>query len=265
MNFDKLFEKYVKERINEREDGEEPEEFLARLYNRFENDFCPQLDTSPKLYVKALSNTDLLRQFKLEATSDCVSALTVDELASRRLASELHLMMLSEDNPVLRLTAVEILANTGGRHDLELYLDILESKELDSELREKLIEILKQNAAAVQEQLYRRAAGANLEYKTILGEIALAAPRDERTLRLLLELFNEGDNIPLYASYLGTYGDERAAAALYRALDTACYADFIELTNAIERLGGTVDGEMKDFSEDPTYLLIKGEENKPIV
>jgi len=31
----------------------------------------------------------------------------------------------------------------------------------------------------------------------------------------------------------------------------------MEISNAIERLGGTVDYDMKDFTSDPTYQKIK--------
>ena len=43
---------------------------------------------------------------------------------------------------------------------------------------------------------------------------------------------------------------------LYRALDNCNYAEYIEIKNAIERLGGIVD-DARDFSDDPTYILIK--------
>ena len=95
------------------------------------------------------------------------------------------------------------------------------------------------------------------EAKTIFAEILICAQRDERTYELLNELFAYGDNIPLYCSYIGSYGDERLAGILYRALDKADYADFCEISNAIERLGGTVDYDMKDFTSDPTYQKIK--------
>ena len=45
---------------------------------------------------------------------------------------------------------------------------------------------------------------------------------------------------------------------LYRALDTASYADYIEIRNAIESLGGVVDDQLRDFTDDEEYKAIKG-------
>ena len=100
------------------------------------------------------------------------------------------------------------------------------------------------------------AENAESDVKTIVAEILLSSEMDERTFALLCVLFSSGENIPLYSHYLGMYGDERAAEMLYRALDNCNYAEYIEIKNAIERLGGIVD-DARDFSDDPTYSLIK--------
>lgn len=98
--------------------------------------------------------------------------------------------------------------------------------------------------------------GADLTRKTLIAEILVNAPKDERTYKLLTELFLNGGNVPLYAGYLGKYGDERAAAMLYRALDDCNYLEYLEIKNAIERMGGIVDDD-RDFSDDEYYKAIK--------
>ena len=70
-------------------------------------------------------------------------------------------------------------------------------------------------------------------------------------------MFKNGNNVPLYAGFIGKYGDERAMTYLYPALDNCNYVDFTEIRNAIEQLGGTVDDEYRDFSSDPYYKALK--------
>ena len=91
----------------------------------------------------------------------------------------------------------------------------------------------------------------------LIAEILVGAEKDERTYALLEDLFKNGNNVSLYAGFIGKYGDERAMEYLYKALDDCNYADFIEIRSAIEDLGGTVDDEFRDFSSDPYYKALK--------
>ena len=90
----------------------------------------------------------------------------------------------------------------------------------------------------------------------MIAEVLVNAKRDDRTLRLLEELFAQGDNVPFYAGLMGKYGDERASAMLYRALDTCNYMEYVEIKNAIERMGGVVE-DSRDFTDDPYYRAMK--------
>lgn len=119
------------------------------------------------------------------------------------------------------------------------------------------VEILSECADKVKDKLIAGINGADFDTKTLIAEVLIRASKDEKTFALLKELFESGKNTALFAGYLGKYGDERAAAMLYKALDKCNYLEFTEIRNAIEVLGGVVDDEYRDFTDDEYYKAIK--------
>ena len=111
-------------------------------------------------------------------------------------------------------------------------------------------------AAEAAPLLWEAAEHADERQRAYFAEILLCAPKDERTYKLLADLFESCRDIPLYAGYLGKYGDERAAEVLYKKLETCNYPDYIEVRNAIERLGGYVP-DTRDFTDDEDFLQLK--------
>ncbi|MDE5789302.1 MAG: hypothetical protein K2H78_02675, partial [Clostridia bacterium] len=67
-----------------------------------------------------------------------------------------------------------------------------------------------------------------------------------------------GDDVPMHASYLAAYGDERALEYLLDKIDEEgiTFIEYQELKYAIESLGGSYEKE-RDFSNDPYYQAIK--------
>ena len=174
------------------------------------------------------------------------------ENIEKREPRELLEKLLFDDDGNVVYCAAELLQNIGNP-PLELFVELLDTE--DDELFELLVSALKEDPDCVREALLNKAEVSG-KTKTAVAEILACGGKDERVFTLLTELFASGDNVPLYAGYLARYGDERAAAQLYRALDTAGYADYIEIRNAIESLGGVVD-EYRDFSSDPEYIALK--------
>ena len=83
--------------------------------------------------------------------------------------------------------------------------------------------------------------------------------RDERIFDILIGEFRRDDeNVPMHASYLAAYGDERALPYLLDKIDGegVTFIEFQELKYAIEALGGEYTKE-RDFSNDPYYEIIK--------
>ena len=92
----------------------------------------------------------------------------------------------------------------------------------------------------------------------ISADEGLVKPQPE-IYRLLMERFERcDDRRALFASYLAKYGDDRALPALRRAAEDpqVNYLDFVEISSAIEALGGERPAE-REFAGDPYYESLK--------
>lgn len=246
-DFDKLFSAFVLKK------GHVHEDELGEIYEEWLGTFCKELGKSPREVLDGMNNMQLVKELREECENGSPS-LTVMENIEKRAPISLLLPLLYEDNETLVYCAAELLYNLD-KAPLDIFAELLPTVK-DEELFELMVSALKENPDSVKERLYEIASGDDMRLKTVVGEILAEGGRDERTFKLLSELFASGDNIPLYAGYLARYGDEMAVSMLYRALETASYADYIEIRNAIESLGGIVSEE-RDFSADPEYNILK--------
>lgn len=246
-DFDKLFSDYILSK------GHIHEDELDEVYNEWYNKKIAALKASPAQLVAAMSDGELINELKEECLVGSPS-LTVMENVEKRAPVELIVSLLYEDNATLVYCAAEILKNLG-KAPLDIFAEMLPTA-FDSDLFELIIAALKENPDCVRDKLLDLAKSSDVNIKTVIAEILSCGSKDDRVFDLLTELFAQGDNLALYASYFARYGDDRAAAMLYRALGSASYVDYMEIRNAIEVLGGIVD-EDKDFSFDPEYIHIK--------
>jgi len=95
--------------------------------------------------------------------------------------------------------------------------------------------------------------------RDIFADILSNYPGDDRIFNLLMERFTGSDDrVALFASYLAKFGDDRALPALEKAArdERINYLDFVELSSAIEALGGERPAE-REFSGDPYYESLK--------
>lgn len=245
--FNKLFSDYVLKI------GHVHEDELGEVYERWYNEYCDSLADSPRGIISSMSDGELAQ----ELTEECyvgAPSLTVMEALQNRDNERVLVPLLYEDNSTLAYCAAELLRNIG-KVPAEAFAQLLTRTD-DAELFELIVDSLKENPDGVRETLLELFEDASEHVKMAIAEILSCGGKDERVYQLLVELFASGDNLALYASYLARYGDERCAPMLYRALSSASYADYIEIRNAIESLGGIVDEE-RDFSSDPEFIYIK--------
>ncbi|MBE5731194.1 MAG: hypothetical protein E7350_04525 [Clostridiales bacterium] len=249
--FNKLFSDYVLAI------GHVHEEELGEVYERWYNEYCDSLMDSPRGIISSMSDGELAQELSEECYVDAPS-LTVMEALQNRENERVLVPLLYEGNSTLAYCAAELLRNIN-KIPAEAFAQLLTQTD-DSELFELLVESLKENPDGARDVLLELFEDAHDHVKMAIAEILSCGGRDERVYNLLVGLFASGDNLALYASYLARYGDERCAPMLYRALSSAPYAEYIEIRNAIESLGGIVDEE-RDFSSDPDYIYIKENPN----
>ena len=267
IDFDRMFEDYAmewfKEHGGEYESDEEMEEAMPDVYEQWASSPSRKLGgIAPRAFFDSIEDPDRLVAILVgTAGADCnPCSLLLDKIAETPECEPLLAALAEKPSSSVKLCLIcmSLLEEAGGANvPVGRCLQWIKDETADEELRECAVEALKKRAGAVKEELFAALKDASIGLKTVIAEILVAADKDERTFKLLTELFASGENIPLYAQYLGMYGDERAAGVLYRALDTCDYADYIEVKNAIERLGGVVDDSARDFSDDETYHLLK--------
>ena len=87
--------------------------------------------------------------------------------------------------------------------------------------------------------------------------------KEDKIYAALLAAFQSGENVPMHASYLAAYNDERALPHLLARIEdrTIGFVEFQELKYAIEALGGEYD-EPRDFTDDKDYLAVEAAASK---
>ncbi len=265
IDFDKLFENYADKyyRMHESEYGS-PDEFavdLDKIYHVWA--------TSPQEVIGGISPSEFFNRIPNEELIDilkgsCVGDNNPNSLLFDRIATEpsllddlIELARTSSDEKLL-LVVLSLIKELGGA-DPGFYIEMID-RDIDAAPKDECIEALCDNAEAVKEELLERAQktddiGAMERYAEPL---TFCEPGDDRILSLLRSLLSNDPNIAYVAALMGRYGDARACDDLYPLLDTCDYAEFLEIRNAIEFLGGSVDEHYRDFSQDPLYQAIKG-------
>lgn len=263
IDFDEKFHKYYEKWLNENKGkftADELEDKVPEVYGQWLHAFDEQLGASVCDYLSGKSDGELIDMFidSFEGDGDPSGAL-LDEIEGREACSEMLVSILEGNySDEIKMHAANMLLEAG---KAELATGIFTEWVLDPsaapELRDVAVEVLAEYADKVKNELIVGIDGADFDTKTLIAEVLIRAQKDEKTFALLTELFESGKNTALFAGYLGKYGDERAAATLYKALDKCNYLEFTEIRNAIEVLGGVVDDEYRDFTDDEYYKAIK--------
>ncbi len=266
IDFDKLFENYADRYYNEHEsEYASPDDFandLEDIYHKWATSPQEVLGgISPSEFFNRLPNEELVAILKGACAGERnPSSLLFDRIATEPvLLPELVELALSSTDEKLLTVTLSLISELGGAAD-SFYLDML-ARDIDTCVKEQCVEILCDRADDVKDEVLTRAensddVGTMELYVEIL---TYCESGDDRILALLRTLLKSDPNKAYVAALMGRYGDARAASDLYPLLDGCDYAEFTELRNAIERLGGTVDEKYRDFSDDPLYKIIKGE------
>ena len=257
IDFDELFDRklaqYMEEHAGEYSE-KQWEDLIPRLYRNFGDTLIKSVGTTPKGYYAEMTDEELVEALNAHHKEGVsVSDFLCRELESRGCPDALLALMQEAEGELLTLT---INLAGSSKKALPVYLDILLKTE-DEELKDTVTEYLKGNADAVKERvltLYRE--GVEREY--MLEILSRCKQKDDEVFEILLNEFRTApDDIPMHASYLASYGDERALPVLldYIDRDETNYLEYQELKYAIEALGGEYN-KVRDFSADPYFQEI---------
>lgn len=164
------------------------------------------------------------------------------------------------ENTELTVMAANILTEMQSEAAFPAYIDWIFDKNKNAELIALAVEKLTAGAETAGPMLLERleTAPADIESLKNIADILVHYNKDGRIFDILAKLLNEGGDLPLYAAYLGKYGDKRALPLLmeYGGKQSVNYLEYIELRNAVEVLGGELKNE-KDFRNDKYYKALK--------
>lgn len=258
IDFDGLFDEKLTEYMEENKNKyteKQWEDVIPRLYKKFGDTRIAKLGCTPKEYYARMTGEELVATLSQHLTEDIpVPEFLCAEIESRGDTAIL-LPLLNGDNVQTALYAVNMLGDNPAAYDA--YFAILKEERFDEDLRNDVTEIFKLHADEVKEQaLAAYTEGQGAEY--MLEILSRVKQKQERIYEVLLSAFKTDENLPMRASFLAAYGDERALPTLLKRIEdrTIGFVEFQELKYAIEALGGEYD-EPRDFSDDKDYLAVE--------
>ena len=265
--FDKKLAQYMREN-GKKHSEKEWESLIPKLYHKFGDTFIKSANATPRGYYAAMDDKELVETLAAHIKEDVpVPDFLCREIEGRNCPKELVALINGEGlDGEKEKQLVTCAINLAGASPaaFESYLALI-AGDFDKEIKDAAADMLKAGADKVKVralELYEK--GIEREY--MLEILSRTKERDERVFEILLKEFRASgeDELPMHASYLAAYGDERALPVLLEFIDRdeINYLEFQELRYAIEALGGEYTRE-RDFSEDKYYQEIMEQSSIP--
>ncbi len=269
VNFDRAFERYLsawmKEHAGEYRDYDAMEAAMPEVYAAFLSQPAPWLDgEKPGEYFAKYRDAGELVQWMREYFSQRVPVpdMLLNRIAELGAAAEAPLLRLLEENESqeTRMTAVNLLREIDSAAPMERYIAWQAARGPGpDELADNALDSLASLGDRAVEKMRAALPGATPDGQEALLALLADYPGDEAVFQAALSLFSaRRDRAALLAGCLGKLGDDRALPALMAraASEETPYLDYIEMRNAIERLGG--DAPERDFqAPDPAYDALR--------
>jgi len=260
--FGKALARWIEENRSHYKTADEMEDAAPEVYERWLAAPADFLDgETPAAYFDRYRDAnELIKLLRCYLEEDIP---VPDPLLSRLndLADEDALLALAVDAAApaeARMLAIDLLRELESDKPMVEYIRWQVERDADEELLDSALESLRamgDKAAAPAKVAFMAADDAG---KEALLDVLAQVTGDDDVLSFAIRRFKEcADKRALYAGYLGKLDDDRALEPLLDAAEAKdiTYIDFIEIRNAIERLGG--EAPYRDFEDDPTYIAVK--------
>ena len=251
--FDEKLSEYVAKNAGKYTE-KEWEDVIPKMYARFGDTPIKSLGKSPNQFYAEMDDQTLIAQLRAHLKQKiAVSEFLCNAIEGRNVPALLIPLLSGTEEEIFY--ALNLLGAC--REALPEYMRLLTESQ-NEDIKNTCVDFVKQFADEVKEQaldLYDR--GVEREY--MLEILSRTVIQEDRVFEILIKEFRaDADNVPLHASYLASYGDERALPYLLDKIDEEgiSYVEYQELKYAIESLGGSYEKE-RDFSSDPYYQAIK--------
>lgn len=257
--FDEKLSEYVKKNADKHRE-KEWEDIIPRMYARFGDTVIKSLGKSPNQYYAEMDDSQLVAQLRAHLKQGvAVSEFLCNAIEGRKIENLLIPLLSGTDDEIAY--ALNLLGAC--REALPEYMRLLTTSGSE-DVRNTCVDYVKEFADDVKDDAlayYKK--GVQREY--MLEILSRCVVRDDEIFDILIKEFRTGDDVPMHASYLASYGDERALGYLLDKIDEEgiSFIEYQELKYAIESLGGSYEKE-RDFSSDPYYQLVKTHSAKEV-
>lgn len=257
--FDEKLSEYVKKNADKHRE-KEWEDIIPKMYARFGDTVIKSLGKSPNQYYAEMDDSQLVAQLRAHLKQGvAVSEFLCNAIEGRKIENLLIPLLGGTDDEIAY--ALNLLGAC--REALPEYMRLLTTSESE-DVRNTCVDYVKEFADEVKDAAlgyYKK--GVQREY--MLEILSRCVVRDDEIFDILIKEFRTGDDVPMHASYLASYGDERALEYLLDKIDEEgiSFIEYQELKYAIESLGGSYEKE-RDFSSDPYYQLVKTHSAKEV-
>jgi len=238
---------------------------LPRVYMTFLNTRASWLGSiTPGSYFTQFEDPKVLVDWMSEYCRQGVPVpdLLTDQITFVGKPCEKRLIALLKDPEAgeeEQMLAIGLLRDLDSDQPKMLYIDWQMDRAEKDEVRDNALESLRAMGEKVVQPILQNVDRANAAGQEALLDVLADFPGPEKTYQLAEKLFRERpEKRALYAGYLAKIGDDRALPILLEAAedDKTGYLTFIELRNAIERLGGVCPE--REFDDDPEYDALRG-------
>lgn len=251
--FDEKLSEYVKKHAGEHTESEW-EDIVPKMYARFGDTVIKSIGKSPNRYYADMEDKELVAQLKSHIKNGVPVSLFLCNAIEDRDMDELLVPLLSGSEDELSY-ALNLLGPS--KAALPEYMRILTTSD-DEDICNTCVDNVKELADFVKDDAltyYKK--GVKKEY--MLEILSRCVIREQEIFDVLIDEFrtSDVDTLPMHASYLAAYGDDRALPYLMDKIDEEdiSFVEYQELKYAIESLGGSYEKE-RDFSDDPYYQVI---------
>ncbi|MBQ6528827.1 MAG: hypothetical protein IJI38_09915 [Clostridia bacterium] len=238
---------------------------MPAIYVRFLNEPAPWLDgLTPGSYFTQFEDPKDLVDWMIayDQKGVAIPDLLLEQIENVGKPCEKRLIAILKDEEMsneLKMTAIGVLRAMESTQPKMMYIEWQMNREKDDELADNALESLADMGKSVLQPILEALPKANEAGQEALLDVLSNYPGNEKVFQLAQRLFrNNPDRRALFASYLGKLGDDRALKDLMAAANEPgiSYIDYLEVRNAIERLGGTAPE--RSFEGDPTYEALSG-------
>ena len=213
------------------------EDVIAKLYKKFGDTYVAKVKCTPKEYYAKMTDETLVETLCGHLEEDVpVSEFLCAEIEKRGSVETLTPMLKSGDSEKA-IYAFNLIGDDERAYPI--YFELLQSESTDADLKSDITDVFKSHADKVKEKvlgLYK----AGVAVESTLEILSRVKKKEEEIYNILLNAFLTYENIPMHASYLAYYGDDRALQVLLKKIveKNIGFVEFQELKNAIEALGG---------------------------